>query len=224
MKVLIIEDEIEISEFIKKGLESELCVVTVAHTGELGVSLASECGFDVIILDFHLPDMMGSEISSAIRKYKPSIPILVLSAEKNMDIKIDMLSICDDYVTKPFSLRELVVRLRALTRRGHILYNDSIKVGPLTLDSRKHTVTLNGKNIQLRNKEFALLEYFMQHAEAVLSREMILEHVWDMNIDPFTNTVDTHIRLLRKKLETRKQSFIQTIPRRGYRFGAYRTI
>ena len=218
MKVLVIEDEIEISEFIKKGLESELCVVAVARTGELGVAFALEHTFDVIVLDFHLPDMTGSEISLAIRKYKPSIPILVLSAEKNMDIKINMLGVCDDYITKPFSLRELVVRLRALTRRGSILHNDILKVGPLTLDSRKHIVTLSGKLISLRNKEFSLLEYFMQHADIVLSREMILEYVWDMNIDPFTNTVDTHIRLLRKKLESKKRVFIRTIPRRGYRF------
>ncbi|MEI8130608.1 MAG: response regulator transcription factor [bacterium] len=222
MKVLIIEDEIEISEFIKKGLESELCVVAVARTGELGVAFASEHTFDVVILDFHLPDMEGSEISLAIRKYRPSIPILVLSAEKNIDIKIDMLGVCDDYITKPFSLRELVVRLRALTRRGQILYTDILKVGPLVLDSKKHLVTLHGKQITLRNKEFSLLEYFMQHTDTLLSREMILEYVWDMNIDPFTNTVDTHVRLLRKKLESKKIGFIKTIPRRGYRFEAYK--
>ena len=166
--------------------------------------------------------MRGDEVALAIRKRKPSIPILVLSAEKNIEVKINMLGICDDYVIKPFTLRELIVRLRALTRRGQILHNDIIKVGPVTLDSRRHIVTLDGKNISLRNKEFILLEYFMQHPDMVVSREMILESVWDMNTDPFTNTVDTHIRLLRKKLNTKKRSFIQTIPRRGYRFGVRR--
>lgn len=218
MKVLIIEDEPEIAAFLKKGLEAELCVVEMAATGARGISLVQLGTFDVIVLDFHLPDMRGDQISAAIRKVRPSIPILVLSVERNMDIKIDMLSVCDDYVTKPFSLRELVTRLRALTRRGEVLHADILEAGDLVLDSRKHTVTLGGKLIALRNKEFGLLEYFMQHKDIVLSREMILEHVWDMNTDPFTNTVDTHVRLLRKKLETKRRIFIHTVPKRGYRF------
>ena len=131
-----------------------------------------------------------------------------------------MLSVCDDYLTKPFSLRELTVRLRALTRRGEVLHGDVMQEGELVLDSRKHMVLLMGKPVTLRNKEFALLEYFMQHKDIVLSREMILEYVWDMNTDPFTNTVDTHVRLLRKKLETKRRIFIHTVPKRGYRFAA----
>ncbi len=218
MKVLIIEDEPDIAGFLRKGLESELCVVETANTGERGIALAHEDSFDVVVLDFHLPDMRGDEISAAIRKRKPSLPILVLSVERNMDIKVDMLSICDDYVTKPFSLRELIVRLHALTRRGEVLHGEVLRSDGLVLDSRKHAVTLDGKEIILRNKEFALLEYFMQHEDIVLSREMILEHVWDMNTDPFTNTVDTHVRLLRKKLESKKHVFILTVPKRGYKF------
>ncbi len=218
MKVLIIEDEPDIAGFLKKGLEAELCVVKTAATGERGIALAHSGTFDVIVLDFHLPDMRGDEISAHIRKRKPSVPILVLSVERNMDIKVDMLGICDDYVTKPFSLRELIVRLRALTRRGEVLHGDILSSGNLVLDSRKHQVLLGGKPVALRNKEFALLEYFMQHEDIVLSREMILEYVWDMNTDPFTNTVDTHVRLLRKKLETKRRTFIQTLPKRGYKF------
>ena len=218
MKVLIIEDEPEIAAFIRKGLESELCVVETAPTGERGIALSQLTTFDVVILDFHLPDMRGDEISAAIRKHKPSLPILVLSVERNMDIKIDMLSVCDDYVTKPFSLRELITRLRALTRRGEVLHSDILEAGGLVLDSSKHVVTLGGRAIPLRNKEFSLLEYFMQHKDIVLSREMILEYVWDMNTDPFTNTVDTHVRLLRKKLETKRRTFIETVPKRGYKF------
>lgn len=162
--------------------------------------------------------MLGTEVSSAIRKRKPSMPILVLSVERSMDIKVDVLSVCDDYMTKPFSLRELIVRLHALTRRGEVTHGTILKSGNLVLDSLKHVVTLNKKTIPFRNKEFALLEYFMQHGNIVLSREMILENVWDMNIDPFTNTVDTHIRLLRKKLENKQYAFIHTVPKSGYRF------
>ncbi len=220
MKVLIIEDEPDIAGFLKKGLEAELCVAETADTGERGIALAQSGTYDVIVLDFHLPDMRGDEISAEIRKHRPSVPILVLSVERNMDIKVDMLGICDDYLTKPFSLRELIVRLRALTRRGEVLHGDILSSGDLQLDSRKHLVHLAGKPVTLRNKEFALLEYFMQHEDIVLSREMILEYVWDMNTDPFTNTVDTHVRLLRKKLETKRRAFIHTIPKRGYRFAS----
>ena len=218
MKILIIEDESDIAVFLKKGLEAELCVVEVAKTGERGIALAHANQYEVIILDFHLPDMNGAEISARIRKVKPSVPILVLSVERDMDIKVDMLSICDDYMTKPFSLRELLVRLHALTRRGDVVRADVLTAGELVLDSIKYTVMLSGKLITLRNKEFGLLEYFMQNQNTVLSREMILSHVWDMNADPFTNTVDTHVRLLRKKLETKRKVFIHTVPKRGYRF------
>jgi two-component system copper resistance phosphate regulon response regulator CusR len=219
MKILVIEDEGGIATFLKKGLEAEICVVEVASTGETGINLAHMNSYDAIVLDFHLPDMLGSEISARIREKKPSIPILVLSVERDMDIKVDMLSICDDYMTKPFSLRELVVRLRALTRRGEVLHGTVLQTGSLILDTRKHIVTLDGKVISLRNKEFSLLEYLMRNDNIVVSREMMLEYVWDMNTDPFTNTVDTHIRLLRKKLESKKHRFIHTVPKRGYRFG-----
>ena len=218
MKILVIEDEADIAAFLKKGLQAETCVVEVATTGKEGIALAHLNSYNVIVLDFHLPDMIGTEISARIREKKPSIPILVLSVERNMDIKIDMLSVCDDYLTKPFSLRELMVRLRALTRRGEVLHSEILTAGVLVLNSQKHVVTLCGKPVVLRNKEFSLLEYFMQHKDIVLSREMILEYVWDMNTDPFTNTVDTHVRLLRKKLETNKRIFIHTVPKRGYRF------
>ncbi|HEV7424361.1 MAG TPA: response regulator transcription factor, partial [Candidatus Paceibacterota bacterium] len=154
MKILVIEDEEGISKFIKNGLVAEMCIVEVASTGAQGVALARANTYDAIILDFHLPDMVGTEISTLIRKNKPSIPILVLSVENNMDIKVDMLSVCDDYMTKPFSLRELVVRLRALSRRGEVLHGDILKTGNLTLDSSKYIVTLEGKRVSLRNKEF----------------------------------------------------------------------
>ena len=218
MKVLVIEDERQIASFLKKGLEAETCVVEIANTGAQGIYMAEINEYDVIVLDFHLPDMLGTEVSQEIRMTKPSIPILVLSVEHDMDVKVDMLSVCDDYMTKPFSLRELEVRLRALTRRGEVTHGTVLQAGPIHLDSARHVVTFDGEPVPMRNKEFSLLEYFMQHKDIVLSREMILQHVWDMNTDPFTNTVDTHIRLLRKKLERGDIVFIHTVPKRGYRF------
>ena len=218
MKVLIIVNDLDLATFLKKGLEAEFCVIDRAQTGAQGIACARTNSYDVILLDYHLCDMTGMEVSATIRLFKPSVPILVLTVERNMDIKIDMLSICDDYMTRPFSLRELIARLRALTRRGTVMHEEVICGGELTLDSRKYIVTLNGKEVHLRHKEFALLEYLMLHQGIVLSREMILSHVWDMNADPFTNTVDTHIRLLRKKLENQNRTFIHTVPKRGYRF------
>jgi DNA-binding response OmpR family regulator len=220
MKILVIEDEAGIANFVKKGLEAETCIVEIATTGQQGISFVQLHSYDAVVLDFHLPDMDGAEVSARIRKIKPSLPILVLSVERSMDIKVDMLAICDDYMTKPFSLRELAVRLRALTRRGEVLHGEILSSGGLVLDSGTYEVTLDGKPVPFRNKEFSLLEYFMQHEDIVLSREMILGHVWDMNADPFTNTVDTHVRLLRKKLENKRRIFIHTIPKRGYKFKA----
>lgn len=218
MKILLIEDEVELQNFIKKGLRAEMCIVEVASTGKEGIMLARHNTYDALVLDFHLPDMTGAEICEKIRAVKPSLPVLVLSVEASMDIKIGMLSSCDDYMTKPFSLRELLVRLRALARRGHVLHTETLSIGDLEMDLVKHTVTFKGKLLPLRNKEFALLEYFMKNPEIVLSREMILEHVWDMNADPFTNTVDVHVRLLRKKLHIGKKIYIHTVPKRGYKF------
>lgn len=220
MKILIIEHAPGTATFLKNSLEAEICIVETAPTCEHGITLITDNIYDVIILDFHLPDMLGAKISNLIREKRPSIPILVLSFECALEIKIEMLSTCDDYMIKPFAFGELMVRLRALTRRGEILHGDILKAGELMLDLRKQLVTLNNKVVTLRNKEFSLLEYLMKNKDIVLSREAMLEHVWDMHTDPFTNTVDTHIRLLRKKLENKHRIFIHTVPKRGYRFMA----
>jgi DNA-binding response OmpR family regulator len=218
MKVLLIEDDVGIASCLKKGLATEHCVADIAPCGKTGITLAQLNDYDAIVLDFHLGDMKGDAVSTAIRTSKPSIPILVLSVETGVDRKVDMLSICDDYMTKPCDIKELSARLHALVRRGAIVHEEIIIAGPLVLDSHRYVVTLDGVPVVFRNKEFALLEYLMRHRDMVLSREMILSHVWDMNADPFTNTVDTHIRLLRKKLETPERIFIHTVPKRGYRF------
>jgi DNA-binding response OmpR family regulator len=218
MKVLVIEDDGDIARILKKGLGAELCVVDVASSGADGIMYARLNEYDAIVLDLHLGDMRGDAVARTIRSSKPSIPILVLSVESAVETKIELLALCDDYMTKPFSLCELVMRLRAVTRRGSVVRDPVLCVGTLTLDSCTYTVNLEGERVQLRNKEFALLEYLMQHQGMVLSREMILSHVWDMHADPFTNTVDTHIKLLRKKLETPERTFIHTVPKRGYRF------
>lgn len=214
----MIEDDAGIASCLKKGLAIEHCVVDIAPNGKVGITLARINEYDVIVLDIHLGDMKGDEVSRTIRIHNPSIPILVLSVEADVECKVDMLSNCDDYMTKPCSIKELSARLHALLRRGTVVQDDIISMGSLMLDTKRYAVTVDGAPIAFRNKEFALLEYLMRHQDIVLSREMILSHVWDMNADPFTNTVDTHIRLLRKKLETPERIFIHTVPKRGYRF------
>lgn len=214
----MIEDDVGIASCLKRGLAIEHWIVDVARNGKEGIACARLNDYDAIVLDFHLGDMKGDAVSRAIRAFHPSIPILVLSVEAGVDRKVDMLTLCDDYMTKPCAIKELSARLHALVRRGSMIQEETITIGPLVLDARKYVVTLGGTPIGLRNKEFALLEYLMRHRDIVLSREMLLSHVWDMNADPFTNTVDTHIRLLRKKLQLPEHIFIHTVPKRGYRF------
>ena len=221
MKVLVIEDEVEISKFIKKGLEAEAFVVDVAFDGEEGVQLAVINVYDVIILDFYLPKMNGMKVARRIRESKESVPIIVLTVEIDIENKVEMLSLCDDYITKPFSLQELIARIRAITRRGVLIQNDLLEVGDICMDVKAYKVSRAGKSIELRNKEFALLEYFLRNPGIVLSRGMILENVWDMNVDPFTNTVDVHIRLLRQKIDNDfRKKMIKTVPKRGYKLEA----
>ena len=221
MKVLLIEDEADIVCFVKKGLEAESFVVDTASDGEEGARLALSNPYDVVVLDIYLPKLNGIGVAKKIRERKKSLPIIVLTVEPDVETKVEMLALCDDYVTKPFSLKELIARLRAITRRGAVSSEDILKVGDLCLDVKAYRVSRANKKINLRNKEFALLEYFMRNPDVVLSRGMILENVWDMNADPFTNTVDVHIRLLRKKIDDGfKKKLIKTVPKRGYKLEA----
>lgn len=218
MKVLIIEDEEEISTLLRKGLEAESCVVDVAHDGDTGIKKAKINNYDVIILDLYIPKVNGIVVARTLREEHITTPILVLTSETNMRTKIEMLALCDDYVSKPFSFEEIVARLRALTRRGKGLQDEVLSVGPLSMDTKKFTVSRDGEGVHLRNREFALLEYFMRNPSVVLSREKILEHVWGTSADPFTNTVDVHVRMLRKKLNDGFETdLITTIPKRGYK-------
>jgi len=218
MKVLIIEDEVEINRFLKKALEAESFVVDSAFDGEEGLNMALFNTYDVILLDLHLPKLHGVEVAKRIREKHSSISIIILSVASECKEKVDMLSICDDYITKPFSLQEVIARIRAVTRRGDQLHNNILEVGDLKLDTSKYEVFREDKMIPLRNKEFTLLAYFMRNPGVVLSRGMILECVWNTNVDPFTNTIDVHVRSLRKKInEGFENKLIDTVPTRGYK-------
>ncbi len=218
MKVLIIDDQAEIRNFVKKGLEAESMIVdSIADPGK-GLKQALIGVYDAVIVDMYMPGMTGLEVVKKIRVHKKSMPIIMSTVEGNIDNKLEVLKLCDDYITKPFDVAELAARLKALNRRGLPLYNNILEVADLKLDTSSCKVTRNGIEIKLRNKEFALLEYFMRNVGSVLSREMILEKVWDMHVDPFTNTVDVHIRHLRKKIDEKSnKKLIHTVPKKGYK-------
>lgn len=218
MKVLVIEDQPELARFLKKGLESESIVVDVAHDGEEGIRLALLMVYDIVVLDLHLPKVDGHTVATRIREKKKNLPIVVLSGETDIDMKVKMLTVCDDYVVKPFSLKEMVARLKAVRKRGRVVYSDVLEVGDLRMDTQAYKVTRGGKELHLRNKEFGLLKYLLENKGIVVSRSMILDNVWDMNVDPLTNTVDVHIRNLRKKVdENFAKKLIISVPKRGYK-------
>jgi len=202
MRILIIEDEHKLASFIKKGLEAERYAVDTAPDGDNGLELALLHDYDLVILDLMLPGKSGTEVLRALRDRKPALAILVLTARDALGDKIKHFEQgCDDYLTKPFAFAELVMRVKALLRRGGVQRKDQFQMLDLSLDRISRKVSRGGKSIDLTTKEFMLLEYLMSNAGQVCSRNMIIEHVWDQGFDSFTNIVDVYIRYLRNKID-----------------------
>lgn len=222
MRILIIEDNKEIIDFLKVSLETECFIVDTVEDGERGSFLARTNDYDLIILDNILPKKMGVQVCKEIRESGKIVPIIILSVKSETTTKVELLNAgADDYLIKPFSLEELLARMRALLRRPKQIESEILQIDNLTLDTRKHVVKRGKKEIYLTRKEFILLEYFMKNQGSVLSRGMIMEHVWDMNADPFSNTIESHILSLRRKVcLNKKRKFIQTVPGRGYKLEA----
>lgn len=219
MKILLVEDEEAISIFIKKGLEAEFFIVDVANDGKEGKKIARINEYDAIILDHNLPGKNGIQICKSLRDFGDKRPIIMLTAENEVEKKVEAFDCgISGYMTKPFAIEELVARIRALLRFENKENDTILSQKDVELDLKKYTAKRAEKFLSLRKKEFALLEYFLRNPEKVLTRSMILEHVWDTNADPFTNTVDVHIRSLRQKLnEGFPEKLIDTVRGIGYR-------
>jgi heavy metal response regulator len=217
MRVLVVEDEKRIADFLSRGLESAGYAVDVAGTGSAALDHVHATEYDLVILDLGLPDMDGLQVLQKVRNRKTSPPVLILSARDAVDDRVKGLELgADDYLVKPFAFVELLARVRALLRRGQPT-PERLQVGDLTLDCIRRKVTRSAENIELAPKEFSILEYLMRNRGRPLSRTMIVEHVWDMDYDGLTNIVDVYIRHLRSKIDDRfAVKMIQTVRGIGY--------
>jgi heavy metal response regulator len=217
MRILIIEDEKRIQDFLSRGLESAGYAVDVAADGNTGIELVHNTEYDLVILDLMLPDMDGLSVLQKVRNRKVNPPVLILSARDNVDDRVKGLELgADDYLTKPFAFVELLARVRALLRRGQPT-PERLQVGDLALDCIRRRVTRANENIELAPKEFSILEYMMRNRGRPLSRTMIVEHVWDMDYDGLTNIVDVYIRHLRSKIDDKfPVKMIHTVRGIGY--------
>jgi len=215
MKVLIVEDEHRIANSLKQGLELERCAVDIAYDGTTGFDLASTIEYDAIILDLLLPGINGIEICKQLRAKHIHAPILILTAKGQIQDKVTGLDAgADDYLTKPFSFIELLARIRALTRRPQNALAVTLTVADLSLDPKLFTLTRGKLPIQLSSKEFALLEFLMRNSGKIISKQQIIDHVWDYDADILPNTVEVYIRNLRQKIGP---DFIQTVRGFGYK-------
>ncbi len=218
MRVLIIEDDPDMAGFLDQHLPERGFVVDLAGTGGAGLLLAAQNQYDLIVLDLHLPDMSGEVVIEKIHARERIPPILMLTVMDNPETKTRLLwAGADDYLSKPFSFEELVARMRALLRRSSEVTPDTLQIGDLMLDIRMRTVTRGVTPVGLTAKEFLVLEYLMRNRGSVVSKDMLIEHIWNASVNPFSNAIEMHLVNLRKKLGT--PVLIRTEHGRGYVIG-----
>ncbi len=219
MRILVVEDEQRIADFISRGLSEHGYAVDAAYDGDEALAWADVGEFDLIILDVMLPVRDGVEVCRLLRGRGVRTPILMLTARDAVEDRVRGLdSGADDYLVKPFAFDELLARLRALTRRQPAVLGSELRMSDLTLDTATRQALRQGKVVPLTTKEFALLEYLMRHPHQVLTRTMIAEHVWNYDFDNATNVIDVHIRNLRRKIDDPfSTKLIHTVRGAGYR-------
>jgi two-component system OmpR family response regulator len=202
MRILIVEDELDLQDAIADGLRIDGYAVDTCDNGETAYELLYEVNYDLVVLDLNLPKMDGLEVLAKIRDEKPELKVLILSARGSVSDKVRGLDIgANDYLAKPFDFTELEARIRNLLRRRFVQESSMLSCGAIQVDLSKRIAVVNGNEILLTKKEFALLEYFLLNKDKVVSQEELIEHVWDQNVDSFSGAIRVHIATLRKKLK-----------------------
>jgi DNA-binding response OmpR family regulator len=201
MRILVVEDDRKVAGFIQSGLEQEACAVDVLHDGNDAGEQAQAVDYDAVVLDLMLPGRSGFQVLRDVRARKPSLPVLILTAKDSLEERVAGLDGgADDYMVKPFALAELSARLRALLRRG-TPRETRLRVADLELDTTRRTVSRGGRAIDLKPKEYALLEFLMRNSDRPVTRTLIVEHVWDIHFDSVSNVVEVHVNSLRHKID-----------------------
>lgn len=220
MRILLVEDEPEIVQLLENGLGAQGYRILSAATGEDAVALVEDETLELALVDITLPGIDGHHVLKRIRARRSELPVLMLTARDDLQNKVSAFDAgADDYLTKPFAIEELLARIRALTRRTDQRQSAQLEAGDLRLDLHSHRVWRGSEQIELSNREFSLLEYFMRHPRHVLSRQQILSAIWDYAFDPGSNVVDVYVRHLRNKIDRAGEpSLITTIRGAGYRF------
>lgn len=221
VRILVVEDEHKIANAVKKGLEQELFAVDMAFSGENGLDLATTEDYDLIILDLMLPGLGGMEIIKELRDKQIHTPVIILTARDQVEDKVKGLNLgADDYLTKPFAFDELLARVRALTRRPRTAISAILSVGDLSIDTSTFEVKRKNKIIEVSKTEYSLLEYLMRHPGKIVTKEQIINHVWNYDADVLPNTVEVYIGYLRKKIDLpfrKEKALIHTVRGFGYK-------
>lgn len=222
MKILLVEDDNDIVSLLKLSFKKEIFTVDSASNGEEGLFLFQTNVYDLLLIDYNLPLKNGRDLIAEVRKENQNIKIIVLTVENGQSTKKELFDLgVDDYVTKPFVYEELLSRIKAVMRRPNVAQNCLYQLDDLVVDVSKHLVKRGKKGIYLTSKEMTLLEFFFKNINQVISRTVLMENIWDFNADPFSNTIESHILKLRKKINPSgsKKELIHTIKGRGYKLG-----
>jgi DNA-binding response OmpR family regulator len=218
MRVLVVEDEVDVARILRRGLMEQAYAVDVVGDGEAALEAASLNTYDAIILDLLIPGPDGLEVCRRLRASGSHVPILMLTARDSVEEKIAGLDQgADDYLGKPFQFGELLARLRALLRRGSVVAPDVLHVGQMEIDTGSHRVSIAGTQLSLTTKEYSVLEFLARNAGRIVTREEIADHVWGQDYDPFSNLIEVYINRLRRHIEKASAAkFIQTVRGSGY--------